>query len=82
MRTKYVKQQQNFDEEEKQHKEKSSLRNGIKMAKPVFHAFIDESGDPHFSSGASDTFLICATLIREGDISEIEDKLKALLEKI
>ena len=56
MRTKYVKQQQNFDEEEKQHKEKSSLRNGIKMAKPVFHAFIDESGDPHFSSGASDTF--------------------------
>ena len=51
------------------------------MAKPVFHAFIDESGDPHFSSGASDTFLICATLVREGDISEIEDKLKALLEK-
>ncbi len=51
------------------------------MAKSVFHAFIDESGDPHFSSGASDTFLICATLIREGDISEIEDKLKALLEK-
>lgn len=49
------------------------------MAKPVFHAFIDESGDPHFSNGSSNTFLICATLINENDISEITNNLKTLL---
>ncbi|MBR5413684.1 MAG: DUF3800 domain-containing protein [Fibrobacter sp.] len=49
------------------------------MAKSVFHAFIDESGDPHFSNGSSDTFLICATLINENNILEITDNLKSLL---
>lgn len=51
------------------------------MAKPVYHAFIDESGDPHFSNGSSNTFLICATLINEADIPEITENLKKLLAK-
>lgn len=49
------------------------------MSKPIFHAFVDETGDPHFSNGGSDTFLICATIINEKDVPSMVENLTTLL---
>ncbi len=41
-------------------------------------AYIDESGDPVISEGATGTFLICATIILEQDIAKVAEGMNEL----
>lgn len=51
------------------------------MDRPVYHAFIDESGDPHFSNGASSLFFVCATIVNDLDVPNLEAKVVELRKK-
>mgnify|MGYP003340605265 CR=1 FL=1 len=48
------------------------------MDRPVYHAFIDESGDPRFSNGASSLFFVCATIVNDLDVLDLEAKVVEL----
>jgi hypothetical protein len=44
-------------------------------------SFVDESGDPDFSEGATKSFFVCATIINKEDKERIANDIKVLLKK-
>jgi hypothetical protein len=41
-------------------------------------AFIDESGDPRYGEGASETLAFCCVLVEQDKVREVENKAKQL----
>lgn len=46
-----------------------------------FLAYIDESGDPDFGSGSSETFFVCATILKSSDLESVEEAIAQILAK-
>ncbi len=46
-----------------------------------YNAYIDESGDPHFNSGCSPSFFVCATMTKEDNIDTICESVSNIMKK-
>lgn len=46
-----------------------------------FCAFIDETGDPHFTEGGSPTFFVCATVVNANNVEAVQSEIEKIKAK-